>query len=131
MSVYYSIHFFRLLISCPVHSVPINALTSFTFLLDHLCLLLFLCQTPPSLFTQNNFFLLSISHQTVFLFPLLMQHVSKTIHARASPRCLAHTLVFWEQLLIHSVSVDFSVLMLPLLLDPSRILLYDTISQLN
>lgn len=105
MSVYHSIHFFRLLISHPIHSVLIHSLTSFTFLLDHLCLLLFLCQTPPSLFRQNNFFLLSISHQTSFIFSLFTPCISKTTHARAFSGCLAHALVYLGTVL-HSLAVS-------------------------
>lgn len=105
MCVYHSIHFCRLLVSYPIHSVPINSLTSFTFLLAHLCLLVFLCQAPPSLFRQNNFFLLSVSHQSSFLFSLFMQHISKTTHARASPGFLAHAFVHFVTVL-HSLSVS-------------------------
>lgn len=99
------------IISYPIHPVPINSLTSFTSLLDHLSLLVFLCQTPPSLLRQNNFFLLSISHQTSFLFSLFMQHISKTTHARASPGCLAHAFVYLGAVL-HSLSVCVELLSL-------------------
>lgn len=62
----YRVHFFRLLIPDPVCPVPINSLTSSTFLLDHLSLVVFPCWTLPSLLRQNNFLLLRMSHQISF-----------------------------------------------------------------
>lgn len=69
MHIYHSVHFFRLLIPDPVCPVPINSLISLTFWFDHLSLLVFPCQTPPSLPRQNKFFFLPIPHQISFSFP--------------------------------------------------------------